>query len=107
MPKDKDFLSHAECIDGDNDDDFNMNSEENIASLDPHLSEDEIDEGELVKTTYMHFIQVLATVMFALDREMLPYLLVKDLILQVSLQGLILQFLCSFSILLESILLSC
>jgi len=58
LPKDKDFCSHAECIDGDNDDDFNMNSEENIASLDPHLSEDEIDEGELVKTTYMHFIQV-------------------------------------------------
>jgi len=55
--KDKDFCSHAECIDGDNDDDFNMNSEENIASLDPHLSEDEIDEAEPVKT-YMHFIQV-------------------------------------------------
>ena len=35
-----------------------MNSEENdLASLDPHLSKDEIDEAELVKTC-KHFRQV-------------------------------------------------
>jgi len=48
--KDKDFCSHDKSIDGENDDDFDMNSKENIASLDPHLSEDEVDEAELVKT---------------------------------------------------------
>ena len=54
----EDFSSDAESVNGENDDDFDMNSEENdLASLDPHLSEDEIDEDELVKTC-KHFRQV-------------------------------------------------